>query len=607
VRLISMIKNLSLSAKVSALCFVFILVTSASVTTIAYIQAQANVREQAQMRQAMSLAIAAQAVSTNVGTIDVAWNRDGSVRLRSENIGEFSSHELIDKIGDITGETATIFVWDPATEDFWRRTTNIKKPDGLRAVGTPLGKNGRVYPVIMAGETYNGEATILGKDYYTIYQPIKNSSGTVTGILYVGVGKEQLVDTLTTLQFRLILAGLCAACLLGGLMMLVSSVLTKALPDLSSAIESIADGDLSVGVPHRNRSDEIGTVAKALAVLKDGMQERVRLQEEQREMEAKQAELAAQQRTADLEAQQRAQQEREETDAKAKALINQTIESAACALEDNMSKVLAEINGAIEVFQRELSVLSNAAEQTDAQSQTIYKTAIDAKSNVSAMASATEELASSIREITQQIGRTSETSQKSVTTAQQTNKQVEVLKQATSDIEGFVVLIRDIAEQTNLLALNATIEAARAGAAGKGFSVVASEVKALAGQTAKATDEVSDMITRMLEAVNHAMEGLGATSEAIFSNNEIISDISESVAQQDSATSEIASAAQTAAKTSDSSAQECSKITDLAKQSKGSAGKIEDSCETLVHAADALKQQLTASISSLREVVKDAA
>jgi hypothetical protein len=60
----------------------------------------------------------------------------------------------------------------PETKDFWRKTTNIIKPDGNRAVGTPLGQKGAVYPVLTKGETFRGEAVILGTPYYTIYEPI---------------------------------------------------------------------------------------------------------------------------------------------------------------------------------------------------------------------------------------------------------------------------------------------------------------------------------------------------------------------------------------------------------------------------------------------------
>ncbi len=98
---------------------------------------------------------------------------------------------MIDNIGRMTGETVTVFAWDDATKDFWRKTTNIVKPNGERAVGTPLGQNGAVYPVLTKGNTFRGEAVILGKPYYTIYEPIFNANNKVIGILYAGVEKKR--------------------------------------------------------------------------------------------------------------------------------------------------------------------------------------------------------------------------------------------------------------------------------------------------------------------------------------------------------------------------------------------------------------------------------
>jgi methyl-accepting chemotaxis protein len=92
--------------------------------------------------------------------------------------------------------------------------------------------------------------------------------------------------------------------------------------------------------------------------------------------------------------------------------------------------------------------------------------------------------------------------------AQATNREIAGLSDSAQKIGEVVKLIRAIAEQTNLLALNATIEAARAGEAGRGFAVVASEVKSLAVQTAKATEEIANHILAVQTSTTGAVEAI---------------------------------------------------------------------------------------------------
>jgi methyl-accepting chemotaxis protein len=159
--------------------------------------------------------------------------------------------------------------------------------------------------------------------------------------------------------------------------------------------------------------------------------------------------------------------------------------------------------------------LNGAAGTTKRQSGAASSAVDEAAQNVGMVSAGATQLTASIQEIAARAAESNDVAHKALATAQETLKTMRGLESSAQAIGEVVDLIRSIAAQTNLLALNATIEAARAGEAGRGFSVVASEVKALASQTAKATDDIAAQIGGIQTSASEAGRALSSVNDVI--------------------------------------------------------------------------------------------
>ncbi|HEV3397257.1 MAG TPA: methyl-accepting chemotaxis protein, partial [Xanthobacteraceae bacterium] len=176
---------------------------------------------------------------------------------------------------------------------------------------------------------------------------------------------------------------------------------------------------------------------------------------------------------------------------------------------------------------------------------------------------------------------------------------VRTLSAASADIGKVVLLIQAIAEQTNLLALNATIEAARAGEAGKGFAVVASEVKQLATQTSKATEEISGRINAVQGATDQAVAAIDNVDKTIARINEIGSRIAAAVEEQGAATSEISRAGRHAAEQTELLAASLVRLLEAANETSSSSQDVVASASGLSDQAASLKRQVDEFLSHI--------
>ncbi len=225
--------------------------------------------------------------------------------------------------------------------------------------------------------------------------------------------------------------------------------------------------------------------------------------------------------------------------------------------------------------------LGSVAEDTSDRAATAAQASDTASSNVQMVASAAEELSSSIAEISRQVEQTTGIVAKATQGAQTSNQKVAGLAEAANRIGEVVTLIQAIAEQTNLLALNATIEAARAGEAGKGFAVVAAEVKELATQTSKATEEIGAQISAIQGETKDAVDAIGAIAATMDEVNNYTSAIAAAVEQQGAATDEISRNVAEAANGTGLVATNISGLSEAAERTTGSATSVANSAEEL--------------------------
>ncbi|HEU0145956.1 MAG TPA: Cache 3/Cache 2 fusion domain-containing protein [Bradyrhizobium sp.] len=445
--------------------------------------------------------------------------QDGIVRrIEIPQFPALKDHGVVDRAVGYVGGNATLFAYDDASGQFVRRSTNVKKENGERAVGTQLAADHPGQARLRQGQPYKGHASLFGSSFMTTYFPVTNPTGKVIGILYVGVPVAQLDAMLTQAMRTIMMAGAIAALLVLGLTLMVVRRVTRPLTAVTQALTAIAEGRSDVTIDCDDRGDEIGEIARTLAVFRSASSERRRLREEQ----VASTEAAAEQRKAEL-----------------RRFVD--------GFQDSVGGIIDHVLSSSGEFERVARQLTQTARTTAELSGQSAGASEAASEHVRTAAAASDELSGSIAEIGRRVRESNEIAAEAVKQASATDQRIKELSEAGARIGDVVKLITSIAEQTNLLALNATIEAARAGDAGRGFAVVAQEVKTLAGQTAKATEEISSQIANMQTVTQESVGAIKAIGHTIERINSIAASISAAVEQQRSATQNITHSVRSAA------------------------------------------------------------
>ena len=318
----------------------------------------------------------------------------------------------------------------------------------------------------------------IGVDNYLISAVLANERTLVLGTVE---RSEQAATASRERAERILWAAVAVAALVMCLLaQAVVRSITRPLQRVRSALQAMADGDLTVPAAVTGR-DEVGQMGRALD--------------------------------------------------QAQGNMRRVVSSVAGSADS--------VAAAAEQMSATSSTIASSAELSAGQAQSVSQAAAGVSANVSSVAKGTQEMGVSIREIAQNATSAAQVAGQAVTVAKATTAQVGKLGESSAEIGNVIKVITAIAEQTNLLALNATIEAARAGESGKGFAVVAAEVKDLAQETARATDDIARRVQAIQSDTTGAVIAIGQISAVIAEINDYQATIASAVEEQTATTEEM--------------------------------------------------------------------
>ncbi len=351
----------------------------------------------------------------------------------------------------------------------------------------------------------------------------------------------------------------------------IGRMISGSIANVVTRMKELADGQLDIEITGDDRKDELGDMARALLVFQQNARDKARLQSEQ-----------------------------EEIAAQAEAERRRSMNEMADAFEENVNGVVTAVSSAAEQMVGLSQTLSEAAGRAGERSTAVAAASEEASTNVGTVAAASEEMANSISEVSERVGQAATMTNEAAKGTDHSSTMVAKLSTSAQTIGEVISLISDIAEQTNLLALNATIEAARAGEAGKGFAVVASEVKSLANQTAKATEEISSQITGMQGDTDAVVNAIEKIASMITELNSTSSSIAAAVEEQHSATQEIARNTQQAADGTKEVSENITEVSSAVQETGTAANEVMAASSQLASEAERLRSSVSEFLNTVR-------
>jgi methyl-accepting chemotaxis protein len=347
-------------------------------------------------------------------------------------------------------------------------------------------------------------------------------------------------------------------------------MVSRPLQALVTSTNALVRKEWGTDITGTERGDEIGQMASALVLFRDNGIENDKLMEAQKAEDEKRLARARQ------------------------------IEELVASFRQESEAVTAALEDATRKMSQTSETMNSVANETTKLSEDVSTAAQSAGTNVNSVSAATEELTASIREISQQLSGTNKMAGDAQDVSRSTVEKMAVLESSAGEINSVIEIISDIAEQTNLLALNATIEAARAGEAGKGFAVVASEVKTLANQTAKATEQVREQVNRIQGDTSEASDFINRITEAISGLSENMTVIAAAMEEQSAATQEISRNVMEASNGTSQVVDNIGEVSQATRKTQDSSATVNQIAEELAQRSDHLKGSIHAFISKIQ-------
>ena len=546
-----------------------------------------SLSDQGAVRKALKGEATAGIVSGNVMPFSI--RASAPILQRGRVIGTLSAgislteEKFVDRLKEYLGVEITVFKGD------MRIATTLVNAAGKRAVGTKIDNQSVIRTVLNDSQTFIDKNTIMGKEYETAYWPIKDLDGNNSGMWFVGVPLEKAAQILSTATYSTLGLICLTLPLFLGLSFLLARAISKPLSMATDYASELVAGRLD-GVLEVKSRDEVGVLADALRAMVRSLREKIAEATRQSELAAGET-LKAQEALAIAENRQQASQVRQEAMLRAVEQLQEVVGSVSDVSEQLAAKIDETLQGA-ELQNGRMNETAGAMEQMNEAVLDITRSASHASEvSVSARSRAVdgEKIVGAITEAIALVNAKSEA----------LSRDMDALGVRAEEIGRILGVISDIADQTNLLALNAAIEAARAGEAGRGFAVVADEVRKLAEKTMAATKEVGDAISGIQKGtrdnIAQLAEAVGAVEGVTRKAEEAGTTLRDIVSFSDSVSAQVSGIA--------AASEEGSAVSEQIRRSVSEVSVISGEIRTGMHASSEEVGNLTAQTQKLRNVI----